>query len=181
MKKTVYILVAIMMLFAISLVGCSSTPSTPAVEEHVCHHVCEICGKCTDASCTNAVCADKCPGHVEEHVCHHVCEICGKCTDDSCTDDVCKDKCPGHFVITYDVNGGNALESDTQVVDAGSAYTLITPSRDGFKFIKWVDSETNVEVTEGAYNFGKNITIKAVWVQNNDGWSEWVGSSGIIR
>lgn len=148
MKKTVYILVAVLMLFAIVLVGCGDTPDTP---------------------------------DVEEHVCHHVCEICGKCTDDSCTDDVCKDKCPGHFVITYDVNGGNALESDTQVVDAGSAYTLITPSRDGFKFIKWVDSETNVEVTEGAYNFGKNITIKAVWVQNNDGWSEWVGSSGIIR
>ena len=30
---------------------------------HVCGHVCETCGKCTDATCTDPVCAEKCPGH----------------------------------------------------------------------------------------------------------------------
>lgn len=32
-------------------------------EEHVCGHACEICGKCTDKTCINAVCAEKCEGH----------------------------------------------------------------------------------------------------------------------
>lgn len=30
---------------------------------HVCESVCPFCGKCTDATCTEAVCADKCGGH----------------------------------------------------------------------------------------------------------------------
>ena len=30
---------------------------------HVCDHICDECGKCTDLSCTDAACADKCPGH----------------------------------------------------------------------------------------------------------------------
>ncbi len=30
---------------------------------HVCGHVCEICGKCTDNACEDPVCADKCGGH----------------------------------------------------------------------------------------------------------------------
>ena len=32
---------------------------------HVCGHVCPTCGKCTDNTCTDPVCADKCPGHGE--------------------------------------------------------------------------------------------------------------------
>ena len=30
---------------------------------HVCEHVCETCHKCTDAACTESVCAEKCEGH----------------------------------------------------------------------------------------------------------------------
>lgn len=30
---------------------------------HVCGHVCETCGKCTDETCTDEVCKDKCLGH----------------------------------------------------------------------------------------------------------------------
>ena len=30
---------------------------------HVCGHKCPTCGKCTDATCTDPVCAEKCPGH----------------------------------------------------------------------------------------------------------------------
>lgn len=33
-------------------------------EEHVCESVCPLCGKCTDETCTDPVCADKCEGHV---------------------------------------------------------------------------------------------------------------------
>lgn len=32
-------------------------------EEHICGHVCDICGKCTDEVCQDLVCADKCEGH----------------------------------------------------------------------------------------------------------------------
>ena len=80
----------------------STTPEVPPVEEHVCKHVCDTCHKCTDKSCTDTVCKDKCEGHgsvqppVEEHVCEHVCDTCHKCTDKSCADPVCKDKCEGH-------------------------------------------------------------------------------------
>ncbi len=70
-------------------------------ETHVCGHVCEECGKCTDAACTDPVCADKCAGHETPpppvgHTCEHVCELCGKCTDTACTDPACADKCAGH-------------------------------------------------------------------------------------
>ena len=36
-----------------------------ATEEptHACEHVCETCQKCTDADCTESVCAEKCEGH----------------------------------------------------------------------------------------------------------------------
>ena len=36
--------------------------------EHTCESVCEECGKCTDAECTEAACADKCEGHEDAPV-----------------------------------------------------------------------------------------------------------------
>ncbi|MBO5327648.1 MAG: leucine-rich repeat protein [Clostridia bacterium] len=60
---------------------------------HVCESVCPECGKCQDASCTEAACADKCQGH---HVCESVCPDCGKCQNANCTDPVCQEKCSGH-------------------------------------------------------------------------------------
>ena len=32
-------------------------------DEHECQNVCEECGKCTNADCTEDACAEKCPGH----------------------------------------------------------------------------------------------------------------------
>ena len=44
---------------------------------HVCQSVCETCGKCLNAECTDTHCADKCQGHVHTHVYNNgVCE-CG--------------------------------------------------------------------------------------------------------
>lgn len=37
-----------------------------AEEEHICGHVCDICGKCTDETCADPACADKCQGHNSE-------------------------------------------------------------------------------------------------------------------
>ena len=43
-------------------------PVEPEVPAHACDHVCDTCKKCTDTSCTETVCAEKCEGHevVEE-------------------------------------------------------------------------------------------------------------------
>lgn len=32
-------------------------------QQHVCGHVCDTCNKCTDATCQNPVCSEKCEGH----------------------------------------------------------------------------------------------------------------------
>ena len=72
--------------------------SAPA---HECEHVCETCHKCTDADCTEDVCADKCEGHIPPHACEHVCPECSKCTDTDCTEDVCADKCQGHHACEH--------------------------------------------------------------------------------
>ena len=37
-----------------------TTPPTPT---HTCEHVCPTCGKCTDMTCADPACADKCQGH----------------------------------------------------------------------------------------------------------------------
>ena len=42
------------------VVRVAGTTEEPA---HVCEHVCETCQKCTDAACTESVCAEKCEGH----------------------------------------------------------------------------------------------------------------------
>lgn len=43
-----------------TLVLTEKAPEAP----HVCESECPFCGKCTDADCTESVCAEKCEGHV---------------------------------------------------------------------------------------------------------------------
>ena len=72
-----------------------------AEETHNCEHLCPECGKCTDSSCSESVCTDKCQGHEvtpPAHTCEHVCPDCGKCLDTTCAESVCADKCAGHTV-----------------------------------------------------------------------------------
>ncbi len=88
-KKLMALLLVLAMLFAVVTV-------IAACDKHECKHVCETCGKCTDATCTDPACKDKCPGHETAHVCGHKCPTCGKCLDETCTDPVCADKCQGH-------------------------------------------------------------------------------------
>ena len=65
---------------------------------HQCEHVCATCGKCTDSSCNESACADKCQGHASApvHSCESPCDTCGKCTDSACNESACADKCQGH-------------------------------------------------------------------------------------
>ena len=57
MKKTILLLVFSLVL-SFALTSCNLFK--PA---HSCENKCEECGKCTDAECTEAACADKCEGH----------------------------------------------------------------------------------------------------------------------
>ena len=65
---------------------------------HQCEHVCATCGKCTDSSCNESACADKCQGHASApvHSCESPCDTCGKCTDTACNETACVNKCQGH-------------------------------------------------------------------------------------
>ena len=63
---------------------------------HECESICDECGKCTNSSCKEDVCADKCAGHTPVHECESVCDECGKCVDADCTEGACADKCQGH-------------------------------------------------------------------------------------
>ncbi len=72
--------------------------STPPA--HKCESKCEECGKCTDISCTDTACKDKCSGHeVITHECESKCPECGKCLDDACTETACADKCTEHGTV----------------------------------------------------------------------------------
>lgn len=120
--KIVAVLLLVSMLFGL-LTACNPKEPENPVETHVCHHVCETCGKCTDATCTNAVCAEKCAGHsgpTGEHACQHVCPLCVKCTDASCTNAACSKKCAGHsdFVDVAATLKLDLGSSSKKIVDA---------------------------------------------------------------
>ncbi len=101
MRKFKFLTVILsLMVFMGALSACnpdnsSSESSTPT---HTCESVCEECGKCTNADCTEDVCEEKCEGHepAPTHTCESVCPTCNKCTDADCTEEACADKCQGH-------------------------------------------------------------------------------------
>ncbi len=99
MKKVLSILLVAVLIFAFCACG---------GDAHVCESKCEECGKCTDATCTEDACKEKCAGHEEDppappaHTCESVCAECGKCTDAACTEAACADKCAGHTHVTPD-------------------------------------------------------------------------------
>ena len=102
MKKFKFLSVILtFMVFLGAFAACNPTTSSqdPA-PGHTCESVCETCGKCTDAECTETACADKCAGHTvtPTHTCESVCATCQGCTDMICTEEACENKCLGHTV-----------------------------------------------------------------------------------
>lgn len=67
---------------------------------------------------------------------------------------------PNTYTVTYDAAGGEVTLA-TQEVTYDSAYTLATPTRDGFDFIAWIynDGAINSEV----WNIADNVTLVAMW------------------
>ena len=88
MKKFIcFVLIVVLALSLFAITGC---------QQHTCQNVCSTCGKCQNPSCTENVCAEKCPGHAPAHTCQNKCPTCGKCTNQSCVESVCAEKCQGH-------------------------------------------------------------------------------------
>ena len=68
---------------------------------------------------------------------------------------------PKEFTITFNVNGGNALESNTLIVWYDSEYTLPTPCRDGYSFVGWYNGSEKVE--SGIWTRLDDLNLTAKW------------------
>lgn len=64
----------------ILLIGCCSV-LLACQPKHTCQNVCQNCGKCLNADCTEEACVDKCLGHI---VCESKCLVCGGCNLVNC-------------------------------------------------------------------------------------------------
>ena len=127
-------------------------PEAPA---HTCEHVCETCGKCQDAECTEAACTDKCVCE-PEHDCEHVCEYCGKCTDAACTHSACEAKCAGHENSKFISVDGKTFEA----VDGKWAYnTEITATNAATKAM-WI-FDKNYTGSFATNGYGAAIVVDA--------------------
>lgn len=91
MKKSIWIsILSVLCITMIVLAGCVQP------EPHTCQNVCTICEKCTNSTCAESVCVNKCTGHTPTHSCESVCQTCNKCMDETCAEAVCAEKCQGH-------------------------------------------------------------------------------------
>lgn len=68
---------------------------------------------------------------------------------------------PNRYTVTYDVNGG-ASETTAQEVTYDAAYTLVTPTRDGYTFLGWT-LEGNVVDSGAAWKIADDVTLVAQW------------------
>ena len=64
------------------------------------------------------------------------------------------------YTITFDVNGGNPLVTNTITGEAGTAITLPTPTKDGYNFGGWLYEG---ELFEATMMPDMNITLVAKW------------------
>lgn len=121
MKKStriLTILVAMLLVASLALTACDLLPADPTDPEHSCRHLCSTCDKCTDKSCADPVCEQKCQGHGstggggDEHECESKCQTCDGCLNSDCKEDACKAKCEGHNAKDDDDDGGKTTPAD---------------------------------------------------------------------
>ncbi len=62
------------------------------------------------------------------------------------------------FTITYDVNGGKPLDNTKITYGKGEVVMLPTPTKDGYKFLGWYENDTLVTTLTG-----ENHVLKAMW------------------
>ena len=67
------------------------------------------------------------------------------------------------YNLTLDANGGT-VDSASQTITYGDAYTLPTPTRTGYTFNGWYNGETLVQ--SGTWNYTADMTLVASWTAN---------------
>ena len=68
---------------------------------------------------------------------------------------------PNKYTITFDVNGGNALNNNTMTVNYDSNYVLPTPTRDGYSFEGWLNNDSIVY--NGVWEILSDVNLVAEW------------------
>ena len=69
------------------------------------------------------------------------------------------------YTITFNVNGGNSLTTNTAVTGAdGKLASLPTPTRNGYTFDGWYTAETGGTKVELSRTYSANSTIYARWI-----------------
>ena len=73
-------------------------------------------------------------------------------------------KCnPNTYTITFDSDGGTAIDSKTITYDSKIG-TLTNPTKTGYNFAGWY-LETESITSESVYKYAKDITLKAKWTE----------------
>ena len=72
------------------------------------------------------------------------------------------------YTLTVDPNGGT-YSGDTSVkVAYGKTYTLSTPTKTGYTFVKWEVSGTGSSINGNTFTMGNaDATVKAIWKEND--------------
>ena len=69
------------------------------------------------------------------------------------------------FTITYNVNGGDALDSLTQKVSFDAYYKLVNPTKKGYSFKGWSDGK-NLLQQSGTWKLLNDVYLMATWEAN---------------
>ena len=69
------------------------------------------------------------------------------------------------YKLQYDLDGGSLDEEIPSGFANNEEYNLPVPKKDGYTFIKWIDIETNEEVSKITFN--KDYSIKAIYQRSN--------------
>lgn len=144
-RLSVMVAVVVVMLFGIFATACSGG------KEHVCEHVCPICGLCTDPDCDDPACAEKCQGHeAPQHECESVCPVCGGCLDMECEEEACAEKCGAERVNSteYPVSDIRVGKTNVDIDVAGvtSGFNLANGGGLTYEFYVAEDSTVTLAV-----------------------------------
>lgn len=67
------------------------------------------------------------------------------------------------YTINLNVNGGNPLSTDSVSIQFDSNYSLPIPSREGYAFAGWFDSNKTKYQNDGVWLYPYDITLYASW------------------
>ncbi len=155
--------------------GIAVTPleNNEITHTHMCESTCLHCGNCTDETCTEMMCEDKCQGHEGEHFCESICNICSECNDQVCEEQACMNKCDcveftvmNDSVTVVDINGNtvrkntdpkeqnvSANDSDAKKGVIVITYTIFSDKETTAKLYIKTSSQCNENTLADSYSF----------------------------